>query len=137
MDRMTTIRRPGSLPQGIGCGMKPTKLLLRVTVQRNLWPVHVMISPESTVVDLIKATVEAYVKEGRRPLLVERDPLAFELHFSQFSLESLSREEKVINLGSRNFFLCLKPSEAAPSGDCRRTKPRTNPPSFFCPSPDS
>ncbi|KAG9445375.1 hypothetical protein H6P81_016715 [Aristolochia fimbriata] len=90
-----------------------TKLLLNVTVLRSLGPVHVIVSPESTVVDLIKAAVEAYVREGRRPLLTERDPLAYDLHYSQFSLESLDAAEKLGNLGSRNFFLCPKPQNGA------------------------
>ncbi|XP_077234406.1 uncharacterized protein At4g22758-like [Tasmannia lanceolata] len=87
-----------------------TKLLLNVTIQRSLGPVHVVMSPENTVADLIKASVEIYGKEGRRPLLTDTDPQGFELHYSQFSLESLNPKEKLINLGSRNFFLCPKQS---------------------------
>ncbi|ERN13300.1 hypothetical protein AMTR_s00041p00064960 [Amborella trichopoda] len=65
-----------------------TKLLLNVTVQRSLGHVHVVMSPENTVDDLIKAAINAYVKEGRRPLLSQVDPSCYELHYSQFSLES-------------------------------------------------
>lgn len=65
-----------------------TKLLLNVTIQRSLGPVHVVMSPESTVADLTKAALEMYVKEGRRPLLAETDPESFELHYSPFSLDS-------------------------------------------------
>ncbi|XP_068651090.1 uncharacterized protein At4g22758-like isoform X2 [Aristolochia californica] len=65
-----------------------TKLLLNVTVQQSLGPVHAVISPESKVSDLIKAAVEMYVREGRRPLLTETDPRAYELHYSQFSLDN-------------------------------------------------
>ncbi|KAF6150369.1 hypothetical protein GIB67_034068 [Kingdonia uniflora] len=83
-----------------------TKLLLNVTVQRSSGPVQVVMSPESTVENLTAEAIRVYVKEGRRPLLVTNDPLGFELHYSQFSLQSLNREEKLMTLGSRNFFLC-------------------------------
>lgn len=109
----------------------PAKLLLNVTVQRSLGPVQVIISPGSTVADLVRAAVAAYVKEGRRPLLPGPDPAGYELHYSQFSLESLDPQEKLINLGSRNFFLCSKQASAATAAaaataissmpsDCRR-----------------
>ncbi|KAI7746647.1 hypothetical protein M8C21_014209 [Ambrosia artemisiifolia] len=87
---------------------KLTKLLLNVTVQRSLGPVHVLISPESTVGDLIGSALRQYSKEGRRPLFPSVDPSGFDLHYSQFSLESLSRDAKLNELGSRNFFLCPK-----------------------------
>ncbi|KAF8380425.1 hypothetical protein HHK36_027911 [Tetracentron sinense] len=96
-------------------GQRLTKLLLNVTIQRSLGPVQVVISPENTVADLIKAALLIYVKEKRRPLLTETDPLSFELHYSQFSLESLNTKEKLINLGSRNFFLCPKPTNSVNS----------------------
>ncbi|XP_047323437.1 uncharacterized protein LOC124927127 [Impatiens glandulifera] len=92
---------------------KLTKLLLHVTIQGSLGPVQVLIPPESTVGDLIAATVRQYVKEGRRPFLTSLDASAFDLHYSQFSLESLDRDEKLIALGSRNFFLCMKRSAAS------------------------
>ncbi|XP_062074133.1 uncharacterized protein At4g22758-like [Humulus lupulus] len=113
-------RRPGgilsvptgrfSLPAKVNTNTpRLTKLLLNVTIERSLGPVQVVISSESTVGDLVKAAVELYVGEKRRPLLPETDPHRFELHYSQFSLESLKEREKLINLGSRNFFLCSKP----------------------------
>lgn len=71
-----------------GGSHKPTKLLLKVNIERSLGPVHVFMSPEKTVGDLVKTAVEIYVKEKRRPLLKETDPDCFELHYSQFSLES-------------------------------------------------
>ncbi|CAH1452485.1 unnamed protein product [Lactuca virosa] len=87
---------------------KLTKLLLNVTVHRSLGPVQVLISPESTVGDLIAAALRQYSKEGRRVIFPSLDPSGFDLHYSQFSLESLSRDEKLNELGSRNFFLCPK-----------------------------
>ncbi|KAJ9147788.1 hypothetical protein P3X46_029909 [Hevea brasiliensis] len=89
---------------------KLTKLLLNVNIERSLGPVHVIMAPDNTVRDLIKAAIEIYVKEKRRPLLKDTNPDGFQLHYSQFSLESLKAEEKLINLGSRNFFMCSKPS---------------------------
>ncbi|XP_059444011.1 uncharacterized protein At4g22758-like [Corylus avellana] len=114
------VRRPGgiikvpgrliSAPVSCGSPSRLTRLLLNVTIERSLGPVQVVISPEKTTGDLIKAALDIYSREKRRPLLPESDPHRFELHYSQFSLESLKREEKLINLGSRNFFMCSKPS---------------------------
>ncbi|CAN6248480.1 unnamed protein product [Urochloa humidicola] len=90
----------------------PSKVLVSVAVQRSMWPLHVMASAEWTVADLVSAAVALYVKEGRRPLLPCADPDAFSLHYSQFSLESLDPKEKVMELGSRSFFLCPKSAAA-------------------------
>ncbi|KAK6788010.1 hypothetical protein RDI58_016535 [Solanum bulbocastanum] len=87
---------------------KLTKLLLNVTIQRSPGPVQVLISPESTVHDLIAAAVRQYSKEGRRPALCSTDFSDYDLHYSQFSLASLDRAEKLMALGTRNFFLCPK-----------------------------
>lgn len=66
-----------------------TKLLLNVNIERSLGPVQVVMSPDNTVNDLIKAATEIYVKEKRRPFLKETDDkFHYELHYSQFSLES-------------------------------------------------
>ncbi|XP_059314808.1 uncharacterized protein At4g22758-like [Lycium ferocissimum] len=92
--------------------LKLTKLLLNVTIQRSIGPVQVLISLESTVQDLIAAALRQYSKEGRRPVLTSSNPADYDLHYSQFSLESLDREEKLMGLGSRNFFLCPKTSKA-------------------------
>lgn len=99
------------LNEKVMVSQKLTKLLLNVTVHRSLGPVHVLISPDSSVADLISAVLKQYVKEGRRPVFSSFDPSGFDLHYSQFSLESLSREEKLNELGSRNFFLCPKQVE--------------------------
>ncbi|KAL5709605.1 hypothetical protein ACHQM5_020272 [Ranunculus cassubicifolius] len=92
---------------------RPTKLLLNVTLERSLGAVQVVISPEVNVGDLVAAAVRQYVKEGRRPFLLTTDPTCFNLHYSQFSLESLDREEKLLELGSRNFFMCHNKDVAA------------------------
>lgn len=67
---------------------RPTKLLLNVTIERSLGPVQVVMSLENKVRDLTKTALEIYEREKRRPLLPETDPHRFELHYSQFSLES-------------------------------------------------
>ncbi|GLT51302.1 hypothetical protein SLA2020_247210 [Shorea laevis] len=114
------LRRPRTLPEmrserntplGVSSPEgrpKLTKLLLNVTIQGSLGAVQVVMSQENTVGDLIAAAVRQYAKEGRRPILPSTDPSRFDLHYSQFSLESLERGEKLVPLGSRNFFLCPK-----------------------------
>ncbi|EYU36098.1 hypothetical protein ABFS82_14G235700 [Erythranthe guttata] len=97
--------------ENMGRPQKLTKLLLHVTVQRSPGAVHVLLPPEATVDDLIAAAIRQYVKEARRPVIPADGASGFDLHYSQFSLESLDREEKIMELGSRNFFLC--PKEAA------------------------
>lgn len=94
---------------------KLTKLLLNVMIQRSLGAIQVLISPESTVHDLIAAAVRQYSKEGRRPALFSTDFSDYDLHYSQFSLDSLDRAEKLMALGTRNFFLCPKKLDAETS----------------------
>ncbi|KAG6678931.1 hypothetical protein I3843_14G104600 [Carya illinoinensis] len=65
-----------------------TKLLLNVTIQGSLGPVQVVMNPELTVSDLISSAVRIYAKECRRPVLSTTDLSMFDLHYSQFSLES-------------------------------------------------
>ncbi|KAF0935253.1 hypothetical protein E2562_031707 [Oryza meyeriana var. granulata] len=91
----------------------PSKVLLTVSVRQSMWPLQVMARTEWRVADLVAAAVELYVREGRRPLLPSADPAAFGLHFSQFSLQSLGPEEKLMELGSRSFFLCPKAAATA------------------------
>ncbi|XVF19786.1 hypothetical protein REPUB_Repub11eG0140900 [Reevesia pubescens] len=123
------LRRPKTLPDllsertvSISSEAKPklTKLLLNVTIQGSLGAIQVVMSPENTVGELIIAAVRQYSKEGRRPILPPTDAPLFDLHYSQFSLESLEREEKLIALGSRNFFLCTKKA-ASRDGESKTT----------------
>ncbi|KAL9261397.1 hypothetical protein AKJ16_DCAP03968 [Drosera capensis] len=85
-----------------------TKLLINVRIQGSIGTVQVVLSPESSVEELIAASIRQYVKEGRRPTLPSSMAAGFDLHYSQFSLESLRREEKLERLGSRNFFMCCR-----------------------------
>ncbi|KAL8480949.1 hypothetical protein ACS0TY_027462 [Phlomoides rotata] len=97
---------------------KLTKLLVNVTIQRSPGPVQVLIPLEATVEDLLLAALRQYAKEARRPVLPSIEASAFDLHYSQFSLESLEREQNLVELGTRNFFLCPnKTAAAAESGE--------------------
>lgn len=95
-----TLPRPRTVPDLLAGGRsaaevvalerppKLTKILLNVTVQRSPGPVQVLIPTEATVADLILAALRQYAKEKRRPVLPSTDASAFDLHYSQFSLES-------------------------------------------------
>ncbi|KAK7406214.1 hypothetical protein VNO78_07834 [Psophocarpus tetragonolobus] len=87
----------------------PSKLLLNVTIENSLGAIQVLMSPQDTVADLVKATLLIYDKDKRRPLLNNTDPMCYHLHYSPYTLQSLKPNEKLKNLGSRNFFLCSKP----------------------------
>lgn len=67
---------------------KLTKLLLNVSIQRTLGAVQVLMSPEATVEDLIAAALRQYSKEGRRSILPSTEASGYDLHYSQFSLQS-------------------------------------------------
>lgn len=112
-DLLACRRAGGSTAEMVAVPPRLTKLLLNVTVQRSPGPVQVLIPPEATVDDLILAALRQYTKEARRPVLLSTAASAFDLHYSQFSLESLDREQKLMDLGSRNFFLCPKKAAAA------------------------
>ncbi|XP_054822845.1 uncharacterized protein LOC129321188 [Prosopis cineraria] len=90
--------------------LRLTKVLMNVTIENSLGPVQVLISPDDTVADLIKAALAIYHREKRRPFLKLQDPKHYALHYSPFWLQSLKADVKLKNLGSRNFFLCSKPS---------------------------
>ncbi|KFK36624.1 hypothetical protein AALP_AA4G148000 [Arabis alpina] len=133
------LRRPKTLPelfskgQTIGGGTEVstpprlTKLLLNVTVQGSLGALQIIISPESTVSDLIDAAIRLYVKEARRPFLPES---RYDLHYSQFSLESLGKDQKLISLGSRNFFLCGRKDNGASTETCSKEADKVTKPAF-------
>nr|CAB3466891.1 unnamed protein product [Digitaria exilis] len=111
LERMSPLR-PASLGAA-AADRRLTRLLVNVTVDGSLWPLHLVLPADATVADLVRAAVAAYVREGRRPPLHQHGGDGFELHFSKYSLESLKPEEKVLDLGSRNFFLCARRSAAA------------------------
>ncbi|KAL0312749.1 UNVERIFIED_CONTAM: hypothetical protein Sradi_5674200 [Sesamum radiatum] len=65
-----------------------TKVLINVNIQNSCGAVQVVMPPGSTVRELTKAAIGIYVRDKRRPLLGSSDPECYELHYSQFSLES-------------------------------------------------
>ncbi|KAL2321627.1 hypothetical protein Fmac_026006 [Flemingia macrophylla] len=93
--------------------LRPSKLLLNVTVENCAGAVQVVMSAEDTVADLIKAALAFYQKEKRRPFLKTTDANCYDLHYSSFTLESLKADDELLNLGSRNFFLCFKPATSS------------------------
>ncbi|KAL1544081.1 hypothetical protein AAHA92_20979 [Salvia divinorum] len=113
------VPRPRTVPDLLAGGSpvepppppKLTKLLVNVTIQRSPGPIHVLMPPEATVQDLIRVAPCQYVKEARRPVLPSTAASAFDLHYSQFSLERLDREAEIVELGSRNFFLYPRQTE--------------------------
>ncbi|KAG0457952.1 hypothetical protein HPP92_023109 [Vanilla planifolia] len=116
-DLLSAARRASAEPTAAAGERKvPSKVLFNVMVQWSLGPVQVVASTEWTVHDLVVAAVRIYIQEERRPPLPSSDSLAFGLHYSQFSLQSLDPREKLIELGSRNFFLCPKAASAATTG---------------------
>lgn len=119
-----SLRRPRTMPDlrstPMTCGfpasfpaperkLTPTKVLFNVAIQESVGTVQVLLNPESRVSDLICGALKQYVKERRRPVFSSSDADEFDLHYSQFSLESLDRDEKLAALGSRNFFMCKRP----------------------------
>ncbi|KAH9328240.1 hypothetical protein KI387_000348, partial [Taxus chinensis] len=88
------------------------KLLVNVTVLQSIGALRVLMPTDGTVVDVITATLALYAKEGRRPIL-STDPLSFGLHYSQFTIDCLNPNDKMKDLGSRNFFLCPKKQSIA------------------------
>ncbi|EYU36977.1 hypothetical protein ABFS82_04G205200 [Erythranthe guttata] len=105
-------RRSAEDAVAIGAPAKLTKLLLNVTIHRCLGAVRVVVPLEATVEDLIAAALRQYAKEARLPVIPPGGASDFDLHYSQFSLESLDRDEKLNELGSRNFFLYPKKAAA-------------------------
>ncbi|GFP98039.1 uncharacterized protein at4g22758 [Phtheirospermum japonicum] len=123
-DLLAGVRPGGSAAEDPAAGRLPpklTKLLLHVTVLRSPGALHVLMPPEATVENLIAVALREYVKEARRPVLPAADASGFNLHYSQFSLECLDKEQKLMDLGSRNFFLCpTKAAAEATVGNCSK-----------------
>ncbi|GMN56228.1 hypothetical protein TIFTF001_025346 [Ficus carica] len=87
--------------------MKLTKVLLNVTIQGRVGAVQVLMAPESTVGDVVTAALlgtlrKVAVRSCRPPS--PRDSTSI-TPSSAWNV-SLNRKEHVMELGSRNFFLC-------------------------------
>ncbi|ERN13305.1 uncharacterized protein At4g22758 isoform X1 [Amborella trichopoda] len=81
-----------------------SKVVVSVTVEGSPGPIRTMVRMGQTVGETINSIVDRYAEEGRRPVL-SQDSCSFELHHSYFSLESISKIDRVGDLGSRNFYL--------------------------------
>uniref|UniRef100_A0A7N0VEU4 DUF7054 domain-containing protein n=1 Tax=Kalanchoe fedtschenkoi TaxID=63787 RepID=A0A7N0VEU4_KALFE len=99
------LRRLSTLPNlwsdEQGARPLPSKLLLNVVVQGSVGALHVVTTSDSSVGDLICLALRQYGKEGRRPILPSGDPSRFDLHYSQFSLDS-----KLLSSPSSFLFAC-------------------------------
>lgn len=87
-----------------------TKVLFNVSMQNSLWPVQVMMSPENTVRELVKAAICVFAEEKQRPELRCADPGSYQLHYSQFSLESEFSNFVIFNLVTSldiNYFISI------------------------------
>ncbi|XP_048531021.1 uncharacterized protein At4g22758 [Triticum urartu] len=81
------------------------KVVVNVTVEGSPGPVRAMVSLGSSIRDAIAAVVERYHREGRSPRLDPASADSFQLHHSHFSLQSLNKNDKIGEVGGRNFYL--------------------------------
>ncbi|KAE8792297.1 hypothetical protein D1007_33079 [Hordeum vulgare] len=81
------------------------KVVVNVTVEGSAGPVRAMVSLGSSIRDAIAAVVERYHREGRSPRLDPASADSFQLHHSHFSLQSLNKNDKIGQVGGRNFYL--------------------------------
>nr|XP_025699092.1 uncharacterized protein LOC112800871 isoform X4 [Arachis hypogaea] len=83
-----SVSSPGGSLKKSECGVGPTKMLLKVTVENSLGAIQVLMRPEDTVADLIKAALSIYAYEKRRPPLKDTPPHSYDLHYSPFTLQT-------------------------------------------------
>ncbi|KAL5211701.1 hypothetical protein ABZP36_022548 [Zizania latifolia] len=81
------------------------KVVVSVTVEGSVGPVKAMVRLGASVGEAIAAVVERYGKEGRSPRLDPAATEAFRLHHSHFCLQSLNKNDKIGDVGGRNFYL--------------------------------
>uniref|UniRef100_A0A0E0MK11 DUF7054 domain-containing protein n=1 Tax=Oryza punctata TaxID=4537 RepID=A0A0E0MK11_ORYPU len=82
-----------------------SKVVVSVTVEGSVGPVKAMVRLGASVGEAIAAVVERYAKEGRSPRLDPAAAEAFQLHHSHFCLQSLNKNDKIGDVGGRNFYL--------------------------------
>ncbi|XP_024638828.1 uncharacterized protein [Medicago truncatula] len=75
--------------------LRPSKLLLKVTIENSLGAIQMLMLSEDTVEDLIKAALVFYEKDKRRPILKNTDP-------------RLETRREVSGLGVKEFLSLLK-----------------------------
>ncbi|GJM84933.1 hypothetical protein PR202_ga00648 [Eleusine coracana subsp. coracana] len=81
------------------------KVVVSVTVEGSVGPVKAMVRLGASVGEAIAAVLERYAREGRSPRLDPAAAEGFQLHHSHFSLESLNKNDKIGDVGGRNFYL--------------------------------
>ncbi|CAL9043717.1 uncharacterized protein At4g22758-like isoform X2 [Musa acuminata AAA Group] len=81
------------------------KVVVSVTVEGSPGPVRAMVRTGASVEEAIAAVVDKYSREGRTPFLGREAAASFQLHHSHFSLQSLSKSDKISEVGGRNFYL--------------------------------
>ncbi|KAJ1259093.1 hypothetical protein BS78_10G127100 [Paspalum vaginatum] len=81
------------------------KVVVSVTVEGSVGPVKAMVRLGASVGEAIEAVVDRYAREGRSPPLNLAAAKCFQLHRSHFSLQSLNKNDKIGDVGSRNFYL--------------------------------
>ncbi|GLJ46409.1 hypothetical protein SUGI_0978050 [Cryptomeria japonica] len=91
------------------------KFVVNVSIAQSIGHLLLFVSNETTVADVIKATLDLYAKDGRSPSLGS-DPLSFRLHYSQFTFDYLDYNDKMEDLARRNFYLC--PNTSKPITGC-------------------
>lgn len=82
-------------------------MLVSITLLGSIWEVRVVVSAHETVKDLINAALAAYSRDGRL-LSSGFHAQSYELYFSQFSLQCLNEDAKIMDLGARSFVLRSK-----------------------------
>ncbi|CAM0946464.1 unnamed protein product [Alopecurus aequalis] len=81
------------------------KVVVSVTVEGSAGPVKAMVRLGSSIREAIAALEERYDREGRSPRLDPASADSFQLHHSHFCLESLNKNDKIGDVGGRNFYL--------------------------------
>ncbi|XP_047977733.1 uncharacterized protein At4g22758-like [Salvia hispanica] len=82
-----------------------TKVVINVTVEGSPGPIRTMVKLGSKVEDIMKLVMNKYNEEGRTPQMDKRSYSAYELHYSYFSLQGLSKSDLIGDVGSRSFYL--------------------------------
>ncbi|XP_042006336.1 uncharacterized protein At4g22758-like [Salvia splendens] len=82
-----------------------TKVVINVTVEGSPGPIRTMVKLGSNVEDIMKLVMNKYNEEGRTPQMDKKSYSAYELHYSYFSLQGLSKSDLIGDVGSRSFYL--------------------------------
>ncbi|EPS59723.1 hypothetical protein M569_15083, partial [Genlisea aurea] len=84
---------------------KEAKVVVNVTVEGSPGPIRTLVKLGANVDETIKLVMKKYKEEGRRPKLDTDAASFYELHSSNYSLESLNRSDLIGDAGSRSFYL--------------------------------